>query len=532
MRKDPPALWRVPETLALAAITLLAAVLRFAALTSRGFIYWDEAKFALEGIRLQAGLIALLGGTGTVATGKAVGTAKPMHALLIALVYSLLGIHDYAALFLNAAASVLQVVVLFFLARALFGPAVAAVSALLLAVSEYDIVYARSALSESDGNLFFLAGFLLLTRSIAGGGKNITRTSLAAGVLMGLAFTINYRLIVYIGVACLCVLVWAWKERGQFPWQGFVFLPGFVLFPIAWQAIGIIAQDHGFTLFASELTGRHTSYLSEVIYQIHEGKQAAIHFTPVIYLRWYVTRQGWIASLLLVAGLIQAVRVRSAQFLIPALLVIVPYAVYVFAPFNVPRNLVAALPFASLLAAAALVGIVSGILSERARPVLIALAALVLAITGVLASWRLTGIRSGFVEAAKYVQAHGRGRALTTTEIMVFYLWTPSHPCNALAMPATKAQLALSVADGYRYGIIERHASAVTHYIDTHAPTTARYLTTGRVRLGESLISSENGEAPQSSAKPEYLRVYSLTGLRLPAPGRKAALRCAPNRVV
>lgn len=529
--RAPPGPSRVAEALAVAGVTILAAVLRFASLPSRGLIYWDEAKFALEGIRVQSGLMALLSGTPSLGAGKAVGTAKPAHALLIALIYSLVGIHDYAPLLLNAAASVLQVVVLYFLARLLFGPAVAIVSALLLAVSEYDVVYARSALSESDGNLFFLLGLLMLVRAIARGGRNIARTSLISGVLMGLAFTVNYRLIVYMGVACLCVLVWSWHEFKAFPWRGLAFVPGFLLLPIAWQAIGVIAASHGLTLFANELTGRRASYLAEVVYQLHEGKQAATHFTPVIYLQWYVLRQGWIASLLLAAGLIQTGRLRSAPWLVPAALVVVPYAVYVFAPFNVPRNMVAALPFASILAAASLVRGVSAVMAERSRPAVVAAAAVILAAIGALSSWQLTSIRSGFVASARYVRTHDAGRALTTTELMVFYLRSPRPTCAAPAMPLTKKGLAAAIANGYRYAITERHSSGVTDYLDTHAALAARYLVTGPAQLGESLISSENGDPPESTAKPAYVNVYSLTGLSLPRASR-GPIRCAPNRVV
>ncbi|MGH2442745.1 MAG: hypothetical protein ACRDFX_06240 [Chloroflexota bacterium] len=40
------------EGATLIAIVALGAALRFSFLTDRGLIYWDEAKFALEGIRL------------------------------------------------------------------------------------------------------------------------------------------------------------------------------------------------------------------------------------------------------------------------------------------------------------------------------------------------------------------------------------------------------------------------------------------------------------------------------------------------
>lgn len=525
-REFPKAL----EAASLLGIVLLAASLRFASLPSRGLIYWDEAKFALEGIRVQAGLLVLVGERVGAEAGKAIGTAKPMHALLIALAYAAVGSHDYAPLLVNATSSVLQVVILYLLGRVLFGPATALVGALLLAVSEYDIVYARSALSESDGNLFFLLGTLFLVRSLAGGGKRIARTSFLAGLLMGVAFTVNYRLIVYIGVICLAALLAVWRDSRQFPWRGFLFIPAFTVLPLAWQVMGIVARGHGFSLFNDELTGRPTTYLAEVVYQIHEGKQAAIHFTPLIYLQWYVLRQGWLASLLLVGGLVQAGRLRSWPWLIPAALVIFPYVVYVFAPFNVPRNLVAALPFTSLLAAAALVSMASAFpFATWRRPIGLA-ACVLLAIAGGMLSWRLTAVRSGFAAAAGYLHAHG-GRAVTTTELMVYYLRNPMIPCAAPAMPVSKRALSAAIANGYRYAVAERHGTPLTLYVDTRAPVVARFLALGHVHLGESLISSENGDPPRAGSRPEYVRVYWLPGLHLP-PADRAPTRCQPNRVV
>src|SRR5205823_6665389 len=82
-----------------------AALLRFWNISSRGLLYWDEGKFLLEGVRLLNIGAVLVGGHGSLLAGKTVGTAKPTHALLIALSYALLGIHDYSPLILDAAAS-------------------------------------------------------------------------------------------------------------------------------------------------------------------------------------------------------------------------------------------------------------------------------------------------------------------------------------------------------------------------------------------------------------------------------------------
>ncbi len=146
------------EAILLLGILALAALLRFDQLGQRGLIYWDEGKFALEGVRMLAYLQSWFGQHFYSWVGKSVGTAKPTHALLIGLSYAIFGIHDYAALYMDAFFSVLEVAVLYLLARKLFGPSVALIATLFLAVSEYDVIYARSALSESDADLLFLIG--------------------------------------------------------------------------------------------------------------------------------------------------------------------------------------------------------------------------------------------------------------------------------------------------------------------------------------------------------------------------------------
>src|SRR5919202_2337414 len=108
----------------LTAVLAVAAVLRLYALPERGLIIWDEAKFALEGIRLQTGIISMLSIDTFAMLGKAVGSAKPMHAFLIGLSYQAFGVHDQVPLFLNALSSLLEVLLTYLLARRLFNPTV------------------------------------------------------------------------------------------------------------------------------------------------------------------------------------------------------------------------------------------------------------------------------------------------------------------------------------------------------------------------------------------------------------------------
>ncbi|MGH2409784.1 MAG: ArnT family glycosyltransferase, partial [Chloroflexota bacterium] len=327
-------------------ILLLASFLRFQGLRERGLLFWDEGKFSLEGMRLLGLFQSHPVFNSTHLIGKAIGTAKPTHALFIAAAYALLGVHDYSPLMMSAAASVLQVLVLVLLIRRLFGTPVALIAGTFLAISAYDVVYARSALSESDANLLFLLGVLVWWRASAWKPRSAAGYA-CASLLMGIAFTTNYRILVYIATLVAIDLIWSWRQRGaraamlSIP----IWVAGLVCVPALWQLGGLIAQAHGIILFRGEITYRPTGYLNEVVYQLRGGRQSGFQFNPARYVQWYVVRQGWPLSLLLLGGLVIAGIKRSRAWVTPALLVAIPFAVYTFAPIVVPRNLDTTLPF-------------------------------------------------------------------------------------------------------------------------------------------------------------------------------------------
>jgi 4-amino-4-deoxy-L-arabinose transferase-like glycosyltransferase len=515
---------RGAEAGALAAILALASVLRFTRLADRGFIYWDEGKFALEGIRLQSALRLLSGAHVDLLAGKAVGTAKPMHALLIALAYGLMGIHDYASLYVNAFSGVVCVALTYLIGRLLVGPASGLIAAALLAVSEYEVIYARSALSESDATAFLLAGIAVWLYASRPDGNILWRRSLLgpglAGLLFGIGFTTNYRLIVYIAVAIVIDVAQAHRAVGWKPSIARMagWAVGVVIAPLLWQIAGSVGQAHGLVLYRGEIVRDSLPYWREVVYQLHQGKQSILHFNPLIYLQWWVLRQGWPASLLLLAALLRALWVRTSPWLIPAAFVLAPYAVYVFAPFVVPRNLVPALPFASILVASLLVDVSSRAWSYgRALGAVLVLLLLGL---GAYASWPLTAVRSGFALAARWVNVHDRGRALTSSEIMVYYLRGAGPTCDAPAMPYSSGDLRAFIREGYHYAILDRHNNSnLTVIVRRVEPRVARFPTLGNVHLGESLISSENSNPPAGDTRTEYVNVYYLYPGRLP-PGR------------
>ncbi len=519
-------------------ILLLGAILRFAGLSHRGFLYWDEGKFALEGVRLLSVMQALPNVQVAALAGKAVGTAKPTHALLIALSYALFGVHDYSPLFMDAAASVLAIAVLFLFARRLFGVRVALLAAAFLAVSGYDLIYARSALSESDADLLFLVGVLVWWVTIGSKYSAPARERatwvprLGVGLIFGLAFTTNYRMIVYIGTLVAIDVVEAWKRDG---WREamscmLVWPLGCFIAPLFWQSAGILAMDHGIVLFRGEVTYRATSYLSEAAYQLHGGKQSGNNFSPLPYLQWYVARQGWPLSILLLVGLVCAALKRSYVWLVPALLVIVPYCVYVFAPFIVPRNLDATLPFGAVLMAAGLTEVVNYIrfiarrFQLRSELPLTFIAGIVV-LTTVALCWPLTEIRSGYAQAASYVTQQGGRGAIAVNEVMRFYLRDPGRGCDAPRLPGSVSALVVMDHAGYHYAIIDSYEKPLARYLSRHARVVRRFRAVNPSPFGENLIASENGDPPSTRTSVQ-VTVYALAALRTREVDRKVVATC------
>src|SRR5579884_2294800 len=321
----------VIQVLILALALAVGAVLRFYSLEQRGLIYWDEAKFALEGVRLQVALQDLFGAHLPLVAGKAIGTAKPSNALLYGVADGIVGVHDYTPLLFNALCSTLAIGIVYLLGRRLFSPAVGLVAALLLATSTFDIIYARSALTESDAGLIFLAATLVWTFAWGRVADRKERVEVryllplfVAGLLLGASFTCNYRLAVYAGVLVgfdlLWTLVrsWAWLPARALAW-----FAGLAVVPVLWQVIGIVAQQHGAVLFRSEKTAQPQQYWGQVLERVNLLGSSAATFDWQ-QLQWYAQRQGGLMLVLLALGLAAVLWFRSFSWLALAALVAVP----------------------------------------------------------------------------------------------------------------------------------------------------------------------------------------------------------------
>lgn len=559
---------RINQIVALAVILVLAGVFRFATLSQRGLIYWDEAKFALEGVRFHAYMQSWFG-SAALDAGKTVGTAKPTHALLIALAFLMFGVHTFTPLFLNAFTSVVGVGVVFLIGRRLFGPWAGLLGALFLAVSEYDVIYARSALSESDANLLFLLAVFLWVldwERISAWSPHarpgfpsgsletrappipITGRLVFSGLLAGAAFTTNYRLGVYVVALVLFDLGWNLREHGigSATRRFGVWVTTSAALPLLWQLIDGVARLTGHVLFRSEVNivvqsgtrvvfksaqqNQPELYLQQALFQLHGSKgTSALHFDPRIYLQWFVVREGWIIPILFLLGLALALRFRQFAWLSLVSLSLLPYAVYVFAPYVVPRNLAAAVPFVCLLAAAGLVAVLERLSRDDLRRAALVVTGVAVAAYGGFLTWRLTGEQSGFVKAAQYVQSHG-GKGLVSNEVMVWYLPGPSTGpgCDAPGIPGTRAGLAADLAAGFRYAEIETIDHGMADWIAAHAKRVGGpWPVWGNIRIDENPVGTENGYPPRQRS--ESVSVYDLKSLSLPPPGNEKVTACLRN---
>jgi 4-amino-4-deoxy-L-arabinose transferase-like glycosyltransferase len=517
------------ELTAVAVTLVLAATLRMAFLPGHGLFFWDEAKFALEGVRLHAELSHLLTGRGALAAGKAVGTAKPGHALLIALAYGLLGVHDYAALSVGAVGGVIEVLLVYIVGRRLFSRGTGLVAAALLAVATYDIVYARSALSETDANAIFLAGILLWSYAWSGAerGARPMRPALlfAAAVVCGFAFTVNYRMAVYIAVIVLIDLAWSTVTQ---PLSLLTRLPawlaGLAIAPAAWQVLGDVAAAQGVALFRSEVTLRPQTYVDQVLgrFGLASSGPTSVSTLPV---QWLVQREGVAVIAMVLAAVIAALVVRSLSWSVVAALVVLPVLASMGAPYAVARTLEGAIPFGALLIGA-LTCQAAG-LWKVMRPI-VALAVVLAVVVGTMQAWPIVTARSGFLLAARYVLRHHARGALTSSEIMPFYFRGPGSRCRAPRM----TDLDHLAADTriYRYAVLDYHAGGVTgRIVRNDGRLVARYPVLTGTEMGASLITSE-APTPVASGAAAYVEVYRIDTIHIEAANQAPADACLLGR--
>lgn len=183
MTPPAPGSSRRREAAAVAALTLLGAVLRSWQSGRLGLVHFDEGVYAMTG--LWSGSSRGLAAMNSVVIPFAPGG----YPTLVGLAYLLLGVGDTAAIFVSQAAGVATIPVAAAIARRAFGPGAGTAAAAFAAIAGPHVAFSRMALTDATFLLAFLAAIGLGCAFLDRPGPV---RGLALGLAVGLAQNLKY----------------------------------------------------------------------------------------------------------------------------------------------------------------------------------------------------------------------------------------------------------------------------------------------------------------------------------------------------
>ena len=188
------------ELISLTVILVLCAFTRFYGLSDQGLRTSDGGHYAHQAWKVIRGQPNAI-------------KDKPGHTLLLAIAFKLLGLRMSSALYLSASSGIVFVFILWLTVRHWYGTVAGLLTGLMAAVMPYFLFYHRSA--NSDANLLtcLIAG--VSTFVFASGkleqeeaGPGLTFGGMfGAGVLFGLALSINYSMAVVFIPVCVALAI-------------------------------------------------------------------------------------------------------------------------------------------------------------------------------------------------------------------------------------------------------------------------------------------------------------------------------------
>ncbi|KAA0222025.1 MAG: glycosyltransferase family 39 protein [Phycisphaerae bacterium] len=363
----------------LAAVLCLAGALRLTGVSEVGLRYADGSWYASDA-RLwhrcakvaadplswyavfrqdKAFLLSRLDAHGVDRSGR---YAKPCqgYTLLVAAMMTIVGDTPSAGPITNAVLSTMSVGVLFVGVRRLLGDSVAFLAALLLALSPYDLVYARADLADPAATFFVLSGVLLWANAPQ---DRVTpgRRLLITGVALGLAATCHYRSVLFVSIlfgidaarviargAGSGIVVEARRLGARWTWIGF----GCVL-PVA--ALETFFQSGALAARMSDAFFPFQSFVGAAWHWIGLHFDGDAKATPdlgaiAVYAGYLVRWQGWVFVGLTGIGVIICIR-RGFALCVAGIAPVLVILSLLFQPYHVARALSVVVPMMCVCAA-------------------------------------------------------------------------------------------------------------------------------------------------------------------------------------
>lgn len=424
--------------LALAALLLVAGLLRFDGLSERGLLGIDEGFYA--------DVVRSYGAISSFATGKIRGTVdgglapyfeehggniflgeKPTFAFLGFLTSTIVGVHDYTLLYLSALAGTVIVLLTFWLGRQLFdgaGPALAA--AFLVAISPLHLAFSRSAYPNITASAVAWCAVCAYVKHLERG-PHSERWLLASGALVGIAFTVHTGFFWLPAILIASELLRAFKADasgrralvGTFARLALVMATPLVAWDLLFRSARWVLELNPAWSNALQRSSGQAAFLTyfESLWlwvRPADGlvlSDAFLH--PSYYVELLARHDAWPVLAAAVAGVATLPILRGTKHLGPWLWVasflILPVSVYSLMAFGGARHMVVVVPAMCLLACRAVDGLAGFVLPTKYhRFRAVALVTLVVAVAGLEAPCirQVLTIRSGYRDMVDYMAAH------------------------------------------------------------------------------------------------------------------------------
>ena len=358
-----------------ALVVTLAATARFWNVGALGLTHFDEGAYAQTALWL-----ATLGHEGA---GFQPVFSPPFFPALAGLAMALFGASDTAAIGASAAAGSLTVGLVYAIGRAWLSRAEGAAAALMLAASEYHLVYSRAALTDATFALLFWAALACLYRAVE---TDSRRWFVAGGLATGLCWNTKYH--GFLPLALVAVWVALRAARGaRAPVRGLLVAAGIAAACYLPWAIAVEA-----TIGYGALVATHASH------SFSRGWPVTSPAALAFYLgRWVAAPLLVLAAVGVIAALVER-RPAPRFVLLVATLFLAAATCYM----SFPRLVLPVVPALCLLAASGLAATARA-LRLRAGAVVTAGAALVLVWGAPRAAELLLMRTDAYRQAARYV---------------------------------------------------------------------------------------------------------------------------------
>lgn len=486
-------------------ILVLGATARFYRITDLEPRIWDEGMYVLEGRYLSSFCASVWESARLFLRERLTGQdiwkketqldlikerihgvapvyGRILHDAFLAVGTLIAGETPYVGHLVNALLGSLTILWVFFLARRMFNGSVGLYAALIFAVMGYHIHYCRSALAEANSLFFEVGAFYYYYRSLFRPASLSRRDMGLCGVFLGLAFTVHNRSIALLGLIALLELFVSRRAPATLgrprPKGRMLLLVGFFFVPsLLWEGLYHMV----FIIFRHlQIVMTTPTYLEQVLLAfwhsllwgyISENFRLA-GFLTFPYL--YSHLNGIVAALVLLAGIVAALRRRSFADRALGVWFGVPLVVYSLTNAGLTRFFSLILPPAAILSAAVFSpgrtvaggrgsrGDPKARVREKTRGIVTFLALFALVGTALYtADTKILPAASGYGTVVSLLEKQG-GERMIATGVPLFQVYAGVDAVRR--PPASMEELRRLYEEGFRYYAIDYNRIVYTYY--------------------------------------------------------------------